>query len=64
VKKVKWAVKKVKYPISKYVGKYPNGKWVFIKEVKGSYEDAMKEAAVLQKKDPKNAYRIWDERTP
>jgi len=57
----------MKYPISKYVGKHPKGKWIFVKYFDGTYEDALNEAKKLQLKNPKtknktNAYRIWDNR--
>lgn len=57
----------IKYPISKYVGTFPKGEWVFVKEILGTYEDAIKEAYRLQISDPKtgrkkNHYRIWDDR--
>jgi len=46
-----------KFPISKQ-GK--DKEWTFIKEVEGTYENAMLEAQKLQKKDKKYQYRIWD----
>ena len=57
--------KKQKYPISKYVGKFPTGEWIFVKYVNGTYEDALQEARKLQLQDPKtgkkiNEYRIWE----
>lgn len=53
-----------KFPISKYVGKFPKGEWIFVKYLKGTYEDALIEAGKLQLQDPKtgrkiNHYRIW-----
>ena len=53
-----------KIPISKYVGKYPNGNWMFVKYFNGTYENALKEAGKLQLQDPKtgrktNHYRLW-----
>ena len=51
------------YPISKYVGKYPNGKWIFVKYYEGTYEEALKEAVRLQSIDSQhNQYKIWDDR--
>ena len=44
------------YPISKY----EYGKWTFIKEFNGSYEDALKESNRLQILDQDCSYRIWD----
>jgi len=54
-----------KFPISKYVGTFPKGEWVFVKDFSGSYKDALLEAIRLQNKDPKtgrkkNHYRIWN----
>ena len=51
------------YPISKYIGTYPNGYWVFVKDVEGTYADALKEAKRLQETDlDKAKYSIWDDR--
>lgn len=60
-------MKKEEYPISKYVGSFPKGEWVFVKMFDGKYEDALKEIENLQLINPKtgrkkNRYRIWDER--
>ncbi len=49
----------MKFPISKYVGKHPNGRWEFIKEFEGTYEEAMKEAGRLSVNE-NDLYRIWD----
>ena len=55
--------KKDTYPISKYIGTYPNGYWVFVKDVEGTYADALKEAKKLQETDKdKGKYSIWDDR--
>jgi hypothetical protein len=55
--------KKETYPISKYIGTYPNGYWVFVKDVEGTYEEALKEAKKLQETDTDKAkYSIWDDR--
>jgi hypothetical protein len=55
--------KKETYPISKYIGTYPNGYWVFVKEFEGTYADALKEAKKLQETDvDKGKYSIWDDR--
>lgn len=51
-----------KHPISKYIGIFPNGHWVFIEEVIGTYAQTMARAQELQEQDPENAYRIWDPR--
>jgi hypothetical protein len=53
------------WPISKYVGTFPKGEWIFVKKFSGSYENALIEATRLQKEDPKtgrkkNHYRIWE----
>jgi hypothetical protein len=55
------------YPISKYVGKHPKGKWMFVKDFIGTYEECGVELRRLQQEDPKtgrkdNQYRIWDDR--
>jgi len=54
------------YPISIYIGNFPNGEWEFVKDFQGTYEEALKEIIQLQLNDPKtgrkkNHYRIWDE---
>ena len=54
------------WPISKYIGSFPKGKWEFVKDVRGTYEEALEEALRLQVIDPKtgkkhNHYKIWDE---
>jgi hypothetical protein len=61
------AVELKKWPISKYVGKHPNGEWVFVKEFYGTLEEALKEAGRMQEENPKtgrkkNHYRLWDQR--
>jgi hypothetical protein len=51
------------YPISKYIGTYPNGYWVFVKEFEGTYAEAINEAKKLQETDvDKGKYSIWDDR--
>jgi len=54
------------WPISKYIGTFPNGEWCFVKNYRGTYEDSLKEAFQLQLEDPKtgrkkNHYRIWNQ---
>ena len=41
------------YPISKYIGNFPNGEWEFVKDFQGTYEEALKEIIQLQLNDPK-----------
>lgn len=55
------------WPISKYIGNFPNGEWKFVKNYRGTYEKALDEIFLLQSDDPKtgrkkNHYRIWDQR--
>jgi hypothetical protein len=53
-------VKKEKFPISKYVGIYPYGHWVFVKEFEGTYEESLDETKKLRDTDPyKLKYNIW-----
>jgi hypothetical protein len=47
------------FPISKFSKETG---WIFVKEVTGSYEEALKVAGELQKKDENFQYRIWDNR--
>jgi hypothetical protein len=58
---------KTYHPISKYIGEFPKGNWVFVKYFLGTYEECCEEACRLQLKDPKtgrkkNYYKVWDER--
>jgi hypothetical protein len=49
----------MEYPISRH----KNGKWIFVKSVKGTYEQALKEAGRLQKNNKTGwQFRIWDNR--
>jgi hypothetical protein len=52
------------YPISKYVGEFPLGKWIFVKEFEGSLADAKEECFRLQAEEPdwNTRYCIWDDR--
>jgi len=51
-----------KWPISKY--RKTTG-WIFVKETKScSYESALKQAGLLQKKDRGFSYRIWNQGQP
>lgn len=52
--------KKDNWPISKYIGQFPNGKWEFIKEFDGTLKEAGEEAIRLQMADEAAQYRIWD----
>lgn len=54
------------WPISKYIGKFPNGEWKFVKQYQGTYEEVLEEISKLQINDPKtgrkkNHYRIWNQ---
>lgn len=48
------------WPISKYVGFYPEGAWEFVEEFPGTQQEAYEHANALQKLDPDKEYRIWD----
>jgi len=40
-----------KWPVSKYEGTYPNGRWIFVTELENvSYDEAMKTVSVMQNK--------------
>lgn len=49
------------WPISRYVGKFPHGRWEFVEHFKGSEEEFQKRLLKLQEDDPANQYRLWDE---
>jgi hypothetical protein len=56
-----------RWPISKYVGTFPKGEWIFVKNFSGTHEDAIKECLKLEMTYPKtgrkkNHFRIWDQR--
>ena len=54
-------MEKEKHPISRIKDKRKsNLEWEFIKEVEGTYEDALKEAGKLQSENKGYQYRIWD----
>ena len=48
------------WPISKYVGKFPNGYWEFVEEFVGTEEQVWPYMANLESKDKPNKYRHWD----
>jgi len=56
-----------KYPISVYIGKYPDAEWVFIEDFKGTYSEALEligwyQAMIPRTGNWKNSFRIWDNR--
>ena len=51
-----------KRPISRYIGKFPNGYWEFIEEFTGDEKLFAEHIQELQKIDPTNQYRCWDNR--
>jgi hypothetical protein len=54
------------YPISRYVGKFPKGKWEFVEEFRGTYAEAVARLRELVKADGRGElavqYRFWDNR--
>ena len=59
--------KKASHPISKYIGKFRKGYWVFVKDFEGTYDETLKEISNLCLADreagrEEGQYRIWDDR--
>lgn len=52
----------MEYPISKYVGSFPAGRWEFVKTIETTtLAEAYEEASKLQEADrDASQYRIWD----